>query len=371
MKICHMTSVHQSTDVRIFYKECSSLVKFGHEVTLVACGNGREENGVHVIGVGPLPKSRIKRMFGFSKRVYKAALAVDADVYHLHDPELLPYVKKLKRKGKKVIFDSHENTLEQMYEKTWIPKIFRKFIGNQYKKYAIKAFRKADALISVTPYIVEMLSQINEKTYLVTNYPIIRQDVQLSSSKLSNEEFVLCFTGGISSAWSHETIIDCIEQIPDCKYVMCGSADSDYLCKLQKMKGWSNVDYLGVVPKDKAFNVQNTSNVGMALLVPSFNTNGTKGTIGNTKIFEYMTAGIPLICTCFDLWKDIIDEYKCGICVNPDNKAEIIHAIDYLKSNADEAKRMGDNGFRAVKERFNWYTQEYVLNKLYTDLEMK
>ena len=100
MKVCHMTRVHPSTDTRIFYKECIALAKDGYDVTLVAYGNSREENDVKVVGIGNLPKSRLKRIFLFSKKIYKAALNVDADVYHLHDPELLPYVKKLKHKGK-------------------------------------------------------------------------------------------------------------------------------------------------------------------------------------------------------------------------------------------------------------------------------
>ena len=101
MKICHVTSVHISTDVRIFVKECPSLARAGYETFLVAKGQSRDENGIHVIGVGDSPKSRIKRMLFFSKKIYKKSIELDCDIYHLHDPELLRYVKKYKRKGKK------------------------------------------------------------------------------------------------------------------------------------------------------------------------------------------------------------------------------------------------------------------------------
>ena len=60
------------------------------------------------------PKSRMARMLLTTKRIYKKSLEQDADIYHLHDPELLPYALKLKRKSKCVIFDSHENILEYM-----------------------------------------------------------------------------------------------------------------------------------------------------------------------------------------------------------------------------------------------------------------
>ena len=119
MKVCHMTSAHDPEDIRIFHKECVSLAKNGYDVYLVERGDSYEKNGVHIVGVGTIPDSRLQRMTQGARRVYEAALALDCDIYHFHDPELLPYGVMLKKKGKKVIFDSHENTVEQIMEKEW------------------------------------------------------------------------------------------------------------------------------------------------------------------------------------------------------------------------------------------------------------
>lgn len=366
MKVCHLTSAHDSKDPRIFYKECTSLAKNGYDVTLVACGNSREENGVHVVGVGKKPTSRLKRMIGFSRKVYNAAVAVDADVYHLHDPELLRYVGKLQRKGKKVIFDSHENTLEQMYEKNWIPKLFRKMVGNWYKHYATKVFKRADALISVTPHIIDMLKKINQRTYMITNYPI------LSNQQRKYEEsavFTLCFTGVVSADWCHEKILDCLAKIDNCKYILCGEASEIYKNKLIEMPAWDKVEYLGVVSNQQACEVQQKSNVGMALNLPSNNTNGMEGSIGVTKIFEYMMSGIPVICTNFILWKDIIDEESCGIYINPEDVESLTEAILRLKESPDIVLEMGKNGRRAAEKKYNWATQEAILLDIYSNIK--
>ena len=112
-----MTSAHASDDTRIFYKECVSLAKAGYEVSLVARGPAREEAGVRVVGVGVPSGGRLFRMLFFARRIYRQALALDAEVYHLHDPELLPYGLRLKRRGKVVIFDSHEFTAQAILEK--------------------------------------------------------------------------------------------------------------------------------------------------------------------------------------------------------------------------------------------------------------
>ena len=101
MKVCHLTSAHDSYDTRIFQKECISLAERGGlEVFLVAPGKSRREKGVTVIGVGDKPENRLKRMTTFTHEVYKAAVSVNAELYHFHDPELLPIGMKLKKDGK-------------------------------------------------------------------------------------------------------------------------------------------------------------------------------------------------------------------------------------------------------------------------------
>jgi len=92
------------------------------------------------------------------------------------------------------------------------------------------------------------------------------------------------------------------------------------------------------------------------------------GTLGNTKLFEYMQAGVPIICTDFILWKQIIDEEKCGISLNPRDIKSVAEAIKYLLSNPEKAKEMGAAGQNAVKEKYNWATQERTLLKLYKTL---
>src|SRR5262249_17527991 len=104
MKIVHLTSAHPRNDIRIFLKQCRSLVSGGYNVALiVADGLGNEvRDDVQIIDVGR-PRGRIDRMLNTTRRVQQAAVSTMADLYHLHDPELLPIGLQLKRKGKRVI----------------------------------------------------------------------------------------------------------------------------------------------------------------------------------------------------------------------------------------------------------------------------
>ena len=103
IKVCHITTVHPEKDVRIFYKECKSLARNGFDVKLIVVnGNSFIEDGVEVIGVPCDYSGRLQRFYKATKAAYHKALQIDADIYHFHDPEFLPYAGKLKRKGKKV-----------------------------------------------------------------------------------------------------------------------------------------------------------------------------------------------------------------------------------------------------------------------------
>ena len=58
---------------------------------------------------------------------------MDADIYHLHDPELMSLGLKLKRQGKRVVFDSHEDVPMQILIKEYLPKWSRGIVKRIYE----------------------------------------------------------------------------------------------------------------------------------------------------------------------------------------------------------------------------------------------
>lgn len=360
-KVCHITSAHSRYDVRIFHKECKSLAKHGYDVTLLVNDNksDEEKDGVKVVSTKFNPKNRLERFTKSRKLLMKKALDVDADIYHLHDPDLLPLGNKLIRIGKKVIFDSHEDVPTQIRDKDWIPKFIRNLVASIYEVYEKNSAKKYCAIISVTPHIVERFKFINPNTVMVTNYPIVDKNETISR----NPTNVICFAGGISEQWNHDIVLKAIDGIEDIKYVLAGKSSSEYLCRLKSIPGWNKAEYKGVIPHVEVKNIYSISIAGMAL---NYSTQAKGiGTLGNTKLFEFMEAKLPVICSNYLLWKEIIDKYKCGIYVNPNNVEEVRNAIAYIMNNPEAAQKMGENGRRAVIEKYNWDTQEKVLLDLY------
>ena len=367
IKICHITSAHPRYDTRIFYKECSSLANAGYEVTLLVAENMGSQpemkNGVSIIPVEFEPKNRFDRILNSPKVMLKEALKVNADIYHVHDPELLQIALKLKRKGKKVIFDSHEDVCGQILGKKWIPRPLRPIISLFYKFYSNRVLSRLDYLIGVTPFLVEKLKTLNPSTELITNFPILsleKNQIKILTYKWKS----FCFAGGITEQWNHETILSALEDI-DGTYDLMGRAEQEYISKLHKYKSWDKVIYHGLVTQQEVRMILSSCSVGLAILDYSENTCGKVGTLGNTKLFEYMQVGLPVICTDFVLWKEIVDNWHCGICIPPGDVDALQKAMQYMIDNPDKAKEMGENGRRAVLEEFNWGIEEKKLLKLY------
>ena len=86
------------------------------------------------------------------------------------------------------------------------------------------------------------------------------------------------------------------------------------------------------------------------------------------KMFEYMSAGLPVISSKFPLWREIIEGNDCGICVDPEKPKDIAAAINRLASNPAEAERLGRNGKSAVERVYNWGIEEGRLLELYASL---
>ncbi len=371
IRICHVSCVHFTYDVRIFQKECKSLVREGYDVHLVISGKNEKKDGVIIHGIGEIPKGRMQRMLFHTRRAFREACKVDADIYHFHDPELLPYALKMKRRGKKVIFDSHENVLDIFADKRYIWKPIRSILEPAYRYYMGECLKKMDLVITVDAMIKEKIQKYNQDVVLVSNYPEIKMDRGDIQNPLGQEHGAyICFAGGITPQWNHEIVMKAAYRA-GVKYVMCGKGSEEYIKLLKQCREWENVVYCGMVSHEEVICLLEDAIAGVAVLDYSNNTNWKRGTLGNTKLFEIMVSGIPVICTAFSSWEKIISDYDCGICLEPKDEDALTEAICYMIENRGEAKEMGVRGCTAVKSHYNWNVEERKLLDAYRKLEEK
>lgn len=365
VKICHMTSVHPVKDGRIFYKECTSLAKAGYDVTLIAAGANDEIcNGVKIIGVPLKNKSRFNRMFNIGRDVYKKALEINADIYHFHDPELLLFGLKLKRKGKKVIFDSHEFVGKQILTKDYIPKFLRYNLSSAYQKFETYVCKRLDIVIEVCTINGEDYFENRcRKRIFLTNAPIIKDNINEKTTKHDLKRIV--HIGGLTYERGITFLATAISQLK-CKLILAGPFSSkEYENKIKNICD-NKLEYKGILLPSDIPKLLEECGIGVCTLLD-------KGQYAHidvlpTKIYDYMLAGLPIIMSNFPYLEKFNHQYNIGLCVPPDNPNAIAEAITYLVTHPEKASEMGENGKKAIIEEFNWDIQEKVLLDLYKDL---
>lgn len=363
MKICHVTSIHNTKDGRIFYAECRTLKANGYDVHIIGHGDSFDEDGIHIHGYGNYPKTIKFRLTKLKGVLLEKCKEVDADLYHLHDPELLALVNPLVKMGKKVIFDSHEDYQKLMIAKEWIPKPFRGLVSFLYTQYEERVCRKLSGYIACYHWTKDRVEKWCPNIRLVFNFP---SKALIDNERKYNPQGFVAYAGGISSQWMHHTIISALQKCNGIRYRVAGVIDDAYGEGLRTLAGWDNVDYLGKVDHAKVYSdVYAGAIAGMAVLDYIPQCLGHKGNLSNTKLFEYMMYGLPVICTDFDLWKGVIEEYHCGICVDPHDVDAIANAVKWIAEHPNEAEIMGKNGMRAVRDKYNWEATSQGLLEVY------
>jgi len=361
LKVCHLTSAHSSKDIRIFIKECRSLVDAGYEVHLIAPGAPNEKiDNVILHGINKNTSGRLKRFTATVRDVYKEALALDCDVYHFHDPELLPIGVLLKRKGKKVIYDVHEDVPRQILSKYWIPRPLRKIISSTFEKGENYAAKKFDALVTATPFINKRFSTQGIDAINVNNYPLMHE-LWKDNIKDSSAENNICFVGGITNIRGIREIISSMELVNGTLLLAGKFSSNEDKEWAEKQKGWKNVKDLGFVDRTEVAHILSISKAGLVLFHPEPN---HVNALPN-KMFEYMSSGLPVIASNFESWQKIIVDNNCGICVDPLKPDKIAEAIQWIFDNPSEAKIMGENGRKAIETMYNWETEKGKLIDLY------
>lgn len=360
-KIVHLTSVHSRYDIRILLKECSSLANAGYDVSLVvADGLGNEEkNGVKIYDVGK-QNGRINRILKTTKNVLKKCIDLNADLYHFHDPELIPIAVKLKRIKKKVIFDSHEDFASDILTKDYIPSILRFFISNAFKMYDTISCKKFDVIVTATKAISEIYKKRGCKTVIINNYPILDE---LATIDNFEKEKICCFTGAQNQIRGIKELVIAAEYING-KLYLAGPKTETFGKELKSLNGWKNVVDLGNLSRQEVAKLFGKSFVGLVTYLPAPNHVDAQP----NKLFEYMSVGLPVIASNFPLWKEIVVDNDCGLCVDPTNPKEIADAINYFFNNNNKSLEMGLNGKKAVENIYNWKPEEVKLISLYKEL---
>ncbi|MFN5025720.1 MAG: glycosyltransferase family 4 protein [Bacteroidota bacterium] len=371
-RICHFASVHTTDDTRVFHRECVSMARY-FDVHLIAIGKQSGLiHGVHVTAV-PTPKTRLHRLLFTTWVVFLKALRVNARIYHIHDAELLPFGILLSLLGKKVIYDIHENTYEDIRHKPWIPRYIKFFASRIYRFTEwVASWYMHFILVIAKP---ELASCFRTRRFsIIQNYADITELKPYRVNKRSAlNDNTLFYMGTVHDMYyNFNTVVEAIALLKKrgtrIHLKVAGFSRKYEQFDLPLLRAYDSVknqiQFLGYQSPEDAYKHSMSCKLALCLK----NQPAPILVSHERKFFEYMALGMPFICCDSHIYTDVLKKYKAGIAIDLSNASALADTIVFALSHPDKLDSMQNEGIRAAESEYNWESQQRILAELYTSM---
>jgi glycosyltransferase involved in cell wall biosynthesis len=361
-KVCMLSAIRPATEHRMLLKEGASLVRAGYRVSIVAPHTHDEVLcGIAIKAVHKF-SSRLARMVGTTWFVYREALRQRADVYHFHNTELIPVGWLLKLRGKRVLYDVREDTPADIRDKYYLPRWARPAVAWAVDIAEKLSGRMLDGIVASSLHIGQRFPR--SKTVVIQSFPLLDEAMPASCPYLERPPMVL-YIGSISPTRGVLELVEAMGLLPEtlpARLAIGGEFVPAALEQEARQKpGWKRTDYAGWQNRQGLLDMLSRARVGV---VPFLST-GWHMDIQPIKLFEYMIAGLPIVCSDLPRLSEIVKEVQCGLLVEPGQPEAMAEAIQWLLEHPAEAQAMGNRGRQAVLQTYNWNSQAELLLDLY------
>ncbi|MFN8120915.1 MAG: glycosyltransferase [Thermoleophilia bacterium] len=339
-RILHLTTVHRPRDVRILHKEAAAAARAGADARVLACDD----------------RLRRGRRLAAGWRMAERARKAGADVFHVHDPELLPAALWLaRRSGTPVVYDVHEYLGETVRTKRWLPAPVRVPLAWAAARAERALAARLDGVVGVNGDLAARFAAAGARTATsVTNAPW--GDAFPEPAPATQP--VVLYVGGLGPLRGLPLMLEAFPMVtaPGARLVLAGPGEPGPVP--------DNVTLLGVVDHSEVAGLLADAAVAWIPLTR----HGNYARAVPTKLVEAMAAGRPVVASDIGRMAMIVRAAGCGILVPPDDPAAHAAAIDRLLGDPEEAARMGRAGRRAFLDGLAFEAQAGRLTTFYAGL---
>lgn len=359
-RVLHVTTAHHADDVRIFERECRSLADTGrYDVYLAAAGAPASSSGVTLIPLSPAPATRTKRFVSGPRKALGLSRALSVDLWHFHDPELLPVALKVASSGTPVIWDAHEDYLAQFTDdgaKNWLPSSLRGTVRRALRLMLETVDRRAAGIVAATPTIASRYS--NPRTVVVGNEARL-SDFQSCAPDFSAQR--LLFTGGVGPAALFEEVVEAVASTPSVSLAVAGRAPNPFLWRAAEARLPGRIEHLGWLDRHELCRAISQSTLGLATYADT----DAYAVAAPTKLFEFCAAGLPVIASPNAANASLIAEGAGGFLAEGFTAEALARAIREALGNREVWQRVSTTGRAWAMRAGSWEQSERRLLDLY------
>lgn len=370
IRVCMLTSVHPPFDTRIFHREAKAARDGGADVTLIAPGaESGDVDGIHLRSL-PSWGGRWARPLRWPLLFWKARRA-KADVYHMHDPELLPWGLLLKwTTGKAVVYDSHEYLREDISTKHWIPAPLRRPLGALADFVQMFVAKRIDAVVAVTEDMADRFRRVQPTVETIRNLPPTSSVEEPGGGR----EPVIMYAGLMS--WDRgldilkETATLVHAEHPEARFEIYGPVEwhgIEPAIAAMPTEDWAaiGVHFMGTVPYEQ---VPSTIARGLVGWLPRSSKEPNNLLAWPNKLVEYMASGLAIVASDLPTQAAVVAESGAGIAVAADSAPEHAKVINNLLSDPAFATALGARGKEAARTLYTWEAEALKLHGIYRKL---
>jgi glycosyltransferase involved in cell wall biosynthesis len=378
--VCVFTSTHPATDTRVYGKEVKSLLKGGFSILYYTNQSGLKNNNSNAGDISYHPRLKVIKNSGFNveKRLGRFLrsflmyfrISKKCSVYHFHDPDLIFCGAILKMTGKTVIYDVHENYVDSISEKPYLSGFMQKLLSFLYRSAENLFCRQYDMIIAATPSIKSFYDTRGfQNVRIIYNYPYQQELISKHPSERSKRRNTFIYVGGITRIRGITNLVNALELAnarESIDLVLGGPIfPGSYQKELERLSGWKYVEYLGPLSRSRMAQEFNEAMCGICLFLPLKNHVEAMP----NKIFEYMSAGLPVLCSNFDLWEKLVVQNKVGYVCDPEDINSIAETlVNIARLDQEELDLKGRTGIELIQTKYCWENEEKKLLELYQKL---
>jgi len=210
----------------------------------------------------------------------------------------------------------------------------------------------------------DKIEVVSNTPWILEKQDVVKEEKTCRDPDKEKGDFRIAFIGILTSNRGLDFMLNVLNYTLkadfNIKLVIIGDGpEKPYLENLARSLGIEkNVEFTGWIGYEKALELLRNCHVGV---IPHEINDHTQTTIPN-KLFDYMMMGLPVLSTNLAPVKRIIEKENCGL-IMPDDPLEAAQIILKLKRSPELRDTLGDNGKRAIKERYNWGFESRIVLK--------
>lgn len=364
---CMVTSKHRQDDSRVMGLEAKSLLKRGLTMAWIGPQKGDAEEFGVTYRTFPPGLQIFRRVLA----LYRAVRQTRAKVFHCHEPEACVVALLARRPGERVIFDAHE--FYRAVARKRMPLLLKGVASALYFAFEMVLYRRCDRLVTVSEGVAdEMRKAAPARIPTIVANCSGPSRLVCRGPALPAAGFRVLHLGTASFYHQIREMLEafCIvrQQIPQAEFVQIGALPEE---EVRWLAAFSQEKHLGnsvlVIPRvrfDDLGGYVPYADVGLIARCADENAN----TSISTKIFDYMTFGLPVVATDLRMLRHLNEKYRVASLVDSSSPEAIASAIVELATDEELRGLYSRNALSAVREEYSWEIMEKRLFGVYDDL---